>query len=175
MKMSETRKTVISIIVIAALVLTGAGGYLYYHFVEPGSRMGHEVKQAQIRLLCETDHQVLLEACRELSRRYVNGDLDANEALQPSRLPEVIAALRPNSVTIARDGVVNIGMYGGWWPLGVRAYPEDYPKHSPPFRYGDRMLLEGLWYFEDGYSAHPDAYDRKIDELLSKCGKLKVE
>jgi hypothetical protein len=32
-------------------------------------------KQRQMNLLCETDFQVLLEACRQLSSRVVSGDL----------------------------------------------------------------------------------------------------
>jgi hypothetical protein len=32
-------------------------------------------ERAQVRLLCETNHEVLLEACRELTRRVATGDL----------------------------------------------------------------------------------------------------
>ena len=62
-------------------------------------------------------------------------------------------------------------MYTGWWPFGVWAFPKGYQK--PSAGYGDRELLEGLWYYEDGYSTHPDAYDKRIDELLSKNKTLK--
>ncbi len=61
----------------------------------------------------------------------------------------------------------------GMWPLGVRAYPEGYPRYPPPFKYGDRELLKGLWYYEDGYSLHPEAYDKRIDQLLSRNKNVK--
>lgn len=162
--------------VIAGVFIFGGiiAAYFYYVFVVPGNQMAREVAQAQARLLAETDHHALLEACRELSLQYVNGQLDINEPLESSpQVPEVIRALRPNDMNIGRDGLVTIEMYTGWWPLGVHAYPEGYPEYPPPFKYGDRELLEGLWYYEDGYSLHPDAYDEIIDKLLGKNQQLK--
>lgn len=157
-------------ILIIVTILAGIGTYVHY-LMEPGREMAREVMAAKVRLLCETDHQVLLDACREFSRKHLNGELDTNDLLRSTHLPEVVAALRPHDVVISPEGVVTICMYGGWWPLGVHAYPAGHPE--PRFGYGDRQLLEGLWYFEDGYSTHPEDYDRRIDELLSKGGKLK--
>lgn len=165
--MSKGRKIAIQIAAVGVIVVVGIGAYLH-HVIEPGTRMGREVEQAQIRLLCETDHQALLLTCRQLARQVLSREPEgalymAAAALQ---LPEPISTLRPNHVTIDKDGLVNIEMYTGWYPLGVLAFPEGYGKPSPG--YGDRRLLEGLWYYEDGYSTQPDAYDKRIDELLSK-------
>ena len=157
----------IVIVVIAGLV------YVYHRaVVEPGDRMGRDVVQLRMRLLCETDHHVLLEACRELSRLHMSGKLDLTKPLESSaQLPEVIRMLRPRHVAVRRDGIVKIEMYTGWSPLGVWAFPKGYEK--PSVGYGDRKLIEGLWYYDDGYSFHPDEYDKVIGEILEKCGKLK--
>lgn len=76
-------------------------------------------------------------------------------------------------MAIDQDGLVRIELSDKWWPMGVRAYPEDYPRYPPPFKYGDRELLDGLWYCEDGYNLHPDEYDKAIDEFLRKNKTLK--
>jgi hypothetical protein len=166
--MNRRRKIAVAIVVVAMVFIAATGGYVHY-LMQFGAEAAHEIVQAQMRLLCETDHQALLDACRELSCRYLNGELDGNEPLESSpQLPEVIRALRPKHVSIGRDGLVVLEMGFGMWPLGVQAYPEGYPKYPPPFKYGDRELLQGLWYYEDGYSTHPEAYDKRTDELLSK-------
>lgn len=159
---------------VAVVIIGGIGTYLYYTgYVEPGIRMGRKVDELRMRLLCEADHQALLEACRDYSRKVMNARLKSGAHFVPeeSQFPEVIRALRPRHVSCDQNGVVKIGMYTGWWPLGVYAYPEGYRK--PSRGYGDRELLEGLWYYEDGYSVDPNAYDKMIDELLRKGGKLK--
>lgn len=144
-------------------------------FVGPGVWIGFQVSQAQTRLLCETDHQALLETCRELSRQTMDKEFKGvvYDRWKVRKLPEPISALRPNHVTIGQDGLVKIGMYNGWYDLGVRMYPEGYPEYPPPFKYGDRKLLEGLWYYDEGYRTHAEAYDKIVDNLLSKNQKLK--
>ena len=41
--------------------------------------------------------------------------------------------------------------------------------------YGDRKLLDGLWYYDDGYKGDPNSFDKKIDRILETCGKLKKD
>ena len=58
-------------------------------------------------------------------------------------------------------------MLGGLVHFGVVAYTEDYQK--PPFagfKFGDRELIPGLWYYDDGYN-NPE-YDKKFEALLQK-------
>ena len=172
--MSKRRKILVAVAVIAVVVIGAIGAYVHY-LMQFGADAAREVVQAETRLLCETDHQALLDACRELSRQVRSGQLKVGVYMAPEalRFPEPIPALRPKHVIVDRDGLVELEMGFGMWPLGVRAYTEDYPKYPPPFKYGDRELVKGLWYYEDGYSIHPDAYDKRIDELLSKNKKLK--
>lgn len=142
--------------------------------------MGFQVNQARTRLLCETDHQALLETCRVLSQQAMNPEFKGAvyRSREVRRLPEPIPALRPNHVTIGQDGLVKVEMYNGWYTMGVRVYPEGYPKYPPPFRYGDRELLEGLWYYDEGYKPDPEVYDKIVDGLLSenqKSGRVSQE
>jgi len=52
--------------------------------------------------------------------------------------------------------------------FGVRIYPEDFNKPYPGFTYGDRKLLEGLVYYDEGYDFNPEYYGKKIEKLLQK-------
>ncbi len=152
--------------------------YLYVRtwFVDSSYRM-------RVRLLCETDHQVLLEACNELSRQAKGGELKPGKyyvrgAINPevSRFPGPILALDPSSVYIGEtdSGRVMLEMQGGLGHFGVRAYTEDY--QTPPvagFTLGDRELIPRLWYYDDGYIGHPE-YDKRIEHLIQE-GKAKQE
>lgn len=173
--MNRRKKVVIG--VAAAVVVVGGGGggiaaYLYYRVMQPGIHMRREIAEARIRLLCEIDHQALLDACRQLSRHVISekpeGDTYVGQDI--SQLPEPIPSLRPHHVAVYRDGRVRIEMYTGWSPLGVYASPTGHEKLS--VKYGQRRLLEGLWYYDDGYRFDPE-YDRRIDALLTKCGKAR--
>ena len=165
-KMNKREKMLILSVILLVGVVGVIVGYVHY-LMQFGADAAREVSQSKIRLL-STDHQALLGACRELSRQVASGGLKSGTYVAPEvlRFPEPIPTLRPNHVTIDRDGLVKIEMGTGRSPLGVCAYPEGYPRYPPPFKYGDRRLLEGLWYYEDGYSTHPEAFDRKIDEIL---------
>jgi len=64
-------------------------------------------KQRQKRLLCETDFQVLLDACRQLSDRVAAGDLKPQQYNvrmkshpESSRFPKVILDLEPTHIII---------------------------------------------------------------------------
>jgi len=131
-------------------------------------------KRMQIRLLCKTSHHALLEACRELSRRVSRGDLKPGRyriLIDPdpevSQFPQPILDLRPSYVRIEESGRVMLEMLGGLGHFGVNAYPEDYEKPIPSYKYGDKKLVDGLWYYDDGYHDNPD-YHKKIDALLQK-------
>lgn len=87
---------------------------------------------------------------------------------ETSRFPKPILDLAPNYVNIDEDdcGRVMVEMLGGLSHFGVLAYTEDYQKASWAV-YGDKELIPGLWYYDDGYEGNP-RYQKKIDALLQK-------
>jgi hypothetical protein len=116
-----------------------------------------------------------LEACRELMRddelmkpgmRYpVRG---AKRRPEISRFPQPILDLEPSVVCIG-DTVeyVRLEMAGGTNHFGVRAYPENFQKPFSNFEYGDKELIPGLWYYDDGYNHNPE-YGKKIEDLIQQ-------
>lgn len=134
-------------------------------------RDARELLAARSRLLCETDHHALREGCRRVAMEFERG-VYMWSRLSPqevARWPEVIRNLRPHSVTLDRRGCIRIEMSTMTWEsLGVCYYPE----HMGHLIGGHRRLLEGLWYYDDGYRPDPADHDRSIDALLRACGRL---
>jgi len=136
--------------------------------------MGHQAKRMRERILCKTDHQALLEACREVLNQ---GDLDpgrkykvrnAQHDPEVSQFPKPILDLAPNYLLIEDiAGNLRLEMHGGTDHFGVRAYPKDFRKPFPSYEYADKELIPGLWYYDDGYNHNPE-YDKKIDDLIQK-------
>ena len=126
-------------------------------------------------MLRDTDPNALLAACRELSARVLSGKLEAGSyrvRFWPDRevsgFPETIRSLSPNFVYIGRTGVVKISMTTKLLSFGVLAYPPgDDEEHFPNSEFGDRKLIEGLWYYDGNYAwyNHSD-YDREIDAII---------
>ncbi len=163
------------VIVLAIAIFVGytVGDYLLAHgFIFFAVREAH---YRQIRLLCNTDHRALLEACRELSELTARGDLKPGRYRiymdpdpEASRFPKPLLDLNPSYVYIDENdcGRVMVEMLGGLGHLGVQAYTENYKKPSWA-EYGDRELIPGLWYYDDGYNDNPE-YNKKIDALIQK-------
>ena len=155
---------VLGIVVLAGRSCVGVPGYLV------------QAERARARLLCETDHQVLLDACRDLLRQqkeprvYVLDDRRASEAVL--QLPKPILELAPETVVVQSDGCVRIGMIGGGLrpSLGAYAYIEGFEKANPHYAFGDRKLIEGLWYYDDQYNGDP-SYDKVIDKIIEEGKK----
>lgn len=138
---------------------------------------GHAVRQAQQRrivLLCKTDHQALLEAGREIlmhehvKEKFREGQRVAGNFHVPKgvQIPQAIVDLRPKTVLLDYYGYLIIEMHGGMDHFGVRIYPEGVSEPRPLF-HGGRKLLEGLVYYDEGYSFNPE-YDKRIDTLIEK-------
>ena len=137
-------------------------------------------ERARVRLLCETDHQVLLEACRELSGRAATGELKPGRYRvfidtdpEASTFPKPILDLGPSYVYIDEyiSGRLMLEMLGGLGHLGVEAYTEDFNEPWPDFNYGDKELIPSLWYYDDAYEDNPDYAKKKIEALLQKRKK----
>ncbi len=179
--MKVSKRTVLKT-VIGLLVAFAFG--LVFLYLTPGGKFLRLMKaaikvekQRKVRLLSETDHQALLEACRELSREVLAGNLAApnryivrpEPVQEVSRFPQLILDLDPMFIETAIDGSVAVGMQGGFHHYGVSAYPENFEKPSQSFKYGDKKIIDGLWYYEDGYNPR---YDKWIEALIQK-GKMR--
>ena len=176
----NSRKKMIVKIIVAVLLITLAVNFILPAAYSPLFRVGifimsNLVKRTQVRLLCETDHQVLLEACRELSRRVNVGDLrhgtyyfrGGSRRPAVSQFPQPILDLAPHVVMIDPDGRVVLGMGGGFVNFGLIAYPEDYKEPFRNFVYGDKKIIDGLWYHDAEYEGSP-AYQKRIEDLIQK-------
>lgn len=143
------------------------------------SKMHRDKKAGCMRLLCETDHAALLAACQELLHQVETGDLkpgtyDFGSDPHPktSRFPEPIVELRPSCVYVEADRIM-VEMMGGLDHFGVDVYVEGFDgTRFAGFKYGDKELVPGLWYYDDGYDENP-RYGRKIDALIENCKKDK--
>jgi hypothetical protein len=185
MKMKRGKRMVLKII-IAVMTAFAVGVTLYslhatrwhYLYVRPwiaGSL--RQTDRMRVRLLCETDHEILLMACNELSRRVERGDLkpgkyNVRRDPEASRFPQPILDLAPSSVYIDENnsGRVRLEMMGGLVHFGIEAHTEDY--QMPSFgKFGDKELIPRLWYYDDGYIGHPE-YEKRIEKLMQR-GKMK--
>ena len=130
-------------------------------------------RQRLVRLLSKTDHQALLEACREISKEVSEGNLDPNRYIvrykpdtEVSRFPQLVLDIDPIYIDIANDGCVSLEITGALHHCGVTAYPDNYEKPSDNYTYGDKKIIDGLWYYEHVYNPKYD--DKRIESLLKK-------
>ena len=131
-------------------------------------------QQRRVRLLCETDHEALLQAGREILsngpdpknyRPYGPIHIDGFPVPRGVPIPRVIWRLRPHAVLINFNGYLVLHMTEGMANYGVKIYPEGFKAPGDRFRYGHRELLPGLWYYDDRYRRDP-AYNQKIDAII---------
>jgi hypothetical protein len=169
--MAKTKKMTKVVIVIGAMAGVAAGvlgaGYMLF------GNIGF--KDLRSKLLRDSDPNALLAASRELSARVLSGKLEAGSYCvrfwpdrEVSGFPETIRSLSPNFVYISRTGTVKISMTTKLLTFGVIAYPPgDDEEHFPNSSFGDRKLIEGLWYYDENYHRynHSD-YDHEIDAII---------
>ncbi len=157
----------ITILIIVTFVCTFL--LLYLVVISPFINESKILQQRNVRLLCHTDYNDLLDACREYLRQAEKGELkkyynlysDPNK--ETSKLPKVILDLEPNWIDIDQDRRIMINLGTSYYHFGVYFYPDNYKLK----KYGNRELTSGLWYYSDSYSNNPD-YDKKIDEIIKK-------
>jgi hypothetical protein len=139
----------------------------------------YQAQHRRVVILCDTDHQALLKAGREILSKIpkdrlnpqpngttLMGSFNVPEGVQ---IPQAIKDLRSGCV-VNYDGYLRMEMHGGMDHFGVLIYPVDFKKPYNSFEYGDKELLPGLWYYDDGYLHNPE-YDKRIDELIKKHKK----
>lgn len=173
----KTTKSAVTKIAVGLLVVFALG--LTFLYLTPIGKFlilmradAKREKQKTVRLLSETDHEALLAACRELLREVEAGNLrpyrySVGYKADPeaSQFPQVILDLDPMFVDTQDSGRVFVEMYAGIHNYGVTAYSEDYQEPSPHFVYGDKKIIDGLWYYEDGYNPK---YDEWVEKQLQK-------
>lgn len=132
-----------------------------------------ELAVKQQRLLYKTDHQELLNACRDamkdlkarrFSRAKINTSevaVDANVAEDLKRMPEAIKRLEPVYVWFEPNNVM-VALMGGLGHSGVRAYAEG----AAPLAAEDEIkLIDGLWYYDDGLREGGPEYRKYLKSL----------
>ena len=148
----------------------------------PWSLVGRRLQQQRIMLLCNTDHQVLLKAGRDVLNQIpldslnprtngveISGDFPVPDSVQ---IPHAIQDLKPRRYLINYDGYLSVEVSASRDHfLGVNIYPEEFKEPYRRFTYGDRELIPGLWYYDYEYRYNPEQYDKRIDELIKKHKK----
>ena len=109
------------------------------------------------KLLYKTDHKMLLNAGREILSKVphtknrtegghkISGNFPVPKEVQ---IPKAIQDLKPHALLMNSNGYLIIEMHGGMAHFGLLVYPEDFNVPFPGFRYGNRKLVEGLWYYD---------------------------
>jgi len=165
---------------ISSLVFWRSGfvqRWRYHRFLVLWEEGIKDAQQRRVLLLCQTDHGALLRAGREILRQVPKnlmnprpdgirhlGEFGVPDGIQ---IPQAIRDLKPRACLISTDGYVTLEMHGGMDHFGVRIYPENYKEPDRYFKYGDRELLDGLWYYDDGYIHNPE-YDKRINSLIEE-------
>lgn len=170
-------------ITIAVIALTLIAGLVFLESIGLVFLMGgkDDAQSRRVLLLCKTDYQALLKAGRKIlsqvPKDHLNPQPDGirhiGEITVPKGIiiPQAIRDLKPRGFLVNLDGYLILEMHGGMDHFGVRIYPEDFKEPKEPhghFKYGDRELLPGLWYYDEGYHYGPEKYDKRIDELIEE-------
>lgn len=124
-------------------------------------------------LLSRTDYHDLLAAGREILRQVPIPNGDPGEfAIVPIpkgvRIPKIVRSLAPTGWDACSWGYLTIEMGHPMDHFGVRIYPEGFqdPQHGF-FNYGDRKLLDGLWYYDENYRLG-SGYAEEIEKLIQR-------
>jgi hypothetical protein len=131
-----------------------------------------DVKKRKINLLYETDHLQLKSVCVKLLDEAKKGKWEfgvrytirRNPVSGIENMPALILQLKPTCVYIERE-VVMIEFAGGLTHFGVMYIGEE-AKDTVMWP-GDKKLVDGLWYYDDGYQKNPD-YEEYIESLKPK-------
>ncbi len=179
----KARKIIVIGITVAVVVLVLIGIYFFLSIISLVFFLKgpEDAQRRRVLLLCKTDHQALLNAGREILSQvpqdrlnpWSDGIRHVGEIGVPKsvEIPQAIRELKPRGCLVSLDGYLTLEMHGGMDHFGVRIYPEDYREPKEPhgyFKYGDRKLLPGLWYYDEGYHYGPEEYDKRIDDLIEE-------
>ena len=184
----KAKKKIILGITIGAVVFAIVAGFVFWRsdylqhwrerkFLALWEEAIEDAQRRRVLLLCNTDHQALLKAGREILNQVpkdrLNPQPDGIRHLgdigvpSGADIPQAIRDLKPRGCLVSLDGYLTLEMHGGMDHFGVQIYPKDYEKPDRYFKYGDRELLPGLWYYDEGYLHNPD-YDKIIEKLIEE-------
>ena len=108
--------------------------------------------RSDLNRILQTDHQALLIACRAIMKEGYRGEYKIawpDKHPDWEMLPKEILALKPNYIRVENDDYVHIELWGGMSHIGVTAYAEDFKKPTKNFKYGNKKLIDGLWFRSD--------------------------
>lgn len=167
----RTKRTLI-FVVLLLLILVLCYCVHVYIINSQFSTMAKQGKERRIMLLYKTDHITLLNVCRKLIKEKREGgwseeryDIRFKPHPEVSKLPQLILRLKPTWVFINNERVM-IEMFGGLDHFGFHAFSEGFLEEDQK-EYGDKKLLDGLWYYDDGYRKVAN-YDQYIESIKPK-------
>jgi len=125
------------------------------------------------RLLYQTDHHELLQACRESIARFNNGTFsrakidagDEGAAEDLKRIPQVILNLEPVYIWFEENRVM-VALIGGFDHAGACAYAKDEDATSGD---DDMKLIDGLRYYDDGLREADEDYKDYLKSLQDEA------
>jgi len=175
MKMKGCKKVTLLIIIILTILIVCLALFSLWSLVLIHYSTTSGIKQIEektVRLMYETDHKALLLAGRkvleesrigkwEQQKQYI---ISTDDDPNITNLPKIILDLNPSYIVIYDEDSMSIEMMGGMHHFGVRIYREHFEKPSGFFEFGDKQLLDGLWYYDEGYQEDPN-YDEFIESL----------
>lgn len=98
--------------------------YTYYALRIDHERLDEQKKQ----ILYETNHEQLLDDCREIIRKAQAGKIPTGSYLlrnyQGTKLPESILAIDPMRIDIEKNYLDILIHSGAWYSCGILAFPE---------------------------------------------------
>lgn len=150
MKKGTKIKIVIVITIIALIMAALYQGFLLW--LGAGVFRAFTLRPRLDNLLYHTDHQTLLTACRTLMKEGYIGKYKIkwpDKHPDVDKLPKEILALKPSYIDVWEDGRVCIEMWGGMSHYGVWAYAEDFNEPYEGFYYGNKKLIDSLWFYSD--------------------------
>jgi len=140
----------------------------------------YKIVSNRTHLLCEIDHQALLKACRELSKKVADGEIErrtyklrrrSRYSEVESQFPQPILDLKPHFVMFFPQGSVVLTVHRRnvfESESGFVAYPEDSEAPWIDSR-GEEgtQLIPGLWYYDEAFGEDPEA-EKKIKAIIEK-------
>lgn len=169
----------VKIIILAVIVILVTCLFFYWLLILWPIKMATTPDLAQIAkrqqiLLYETDWAELLAGCRKVMREASEGKWEYKQYVvgtrrpdpDSGRFPPVLLRLNPTYIWIEENTIV-VEMLGGMGHFGVQAYKENFQSPLADIPLGDKELIPGLWYYDDGYLEDPN-YDQYIESLRPK-------